>query len=452
MGGDTLKKLRYKDINPKKMRVGFLDWGLFSDWCAKVASFFGDNIYCVPWEGPFPTSDKRMIGEGVSPLKRVDDWEDWEGKCDLYVFPDLYTASKQRNYREKGFRVWGCGDSEKVEINREFLKEQLERVGLPVIPWRPVKGCDKMKAWIKANPEDCVLKSSCFRGDIETFIHKKALLKQTMQWIDKRASIVSVKRDRVVFLVEPFIPGVEPGYDGGVVAGPDTEYDGYWNNAGIGMEVKGDAIIERVFARDKMPSIMANVNKKMLKIFEELGCQGPYSWEGRIPEKDFELEFDGKLYKFKKGEIYYNDATMRLPSPPTELMTEHITNWGEVVWDMAEGLEPNVEYEGEYGVELKLHSSWLTEDSDLQIKIPEEDRRFIKIRNHYVDESGDYSISQDRTENAGAVIAIGDDLEKCMAEALERASRVEAYRLEYDRAAFDEAKKYLKEVEEWIKF
>jgi hypothetical protein len=225
------------------------------------------------------------------------------------------------------------------------------------------------------------------------------------------------------FLIEEPIEGdCEPGYDGWQVNGQYSEY------CGVGYEVKDEGIIEKVYKDKDLPKVIKDVNEKMSPIFKELGYNGDYSTELRID---------------KKGKVYYNDATCRKGSPPSEVMSELFANPGQMLWDIAENRLPTMKPQAKFGAQLQMHSDWLKKNW-LPISCPKEVRPWLKLRNNCIIKGVEYCVPQDGIGSIGAITAIGDTIDEATELCLERAKQVKAYLIAYEPSTFDKAHEYLK--------
>lgn len=122
----------------------------------------------MPSSSSFPESTNDCIGTDLSGVERVYDFDKALKKTDWIFFPDCYDGDKQMSLREQGYPVFGEGHSGKLEMDKEFFYEQLEKVGLEV-PYTYIADNfeealkyleDKEDKWIK--PAD-----SFSRGDFE---------------------------------------------------------------------------------------------------------------------------------------------------------------------------------------------------------------------------------------------------------------------------------------------
>src|SRR5579859_5703937 len=146
-----------------RLTVMVVDQGHFAELAAVLARSFGKVYYWVPAYSGFKKITKARIGYGLEGLELVDDiFQIPIDEVDLYVFPDVYFGWLQTHLRSLGKAVWGAGQGEKMELDRAWMKDEMKKLGLPVGPWKRVKGMDALREYLKAN-KDQYVKVSEFR-------------------------------------------------------------------------------------------------------------------------------------------------------------------------------------------------------------------------------------------------------------------------------------------------
>ena len=143
--------------------------GLFVSIAERLGRDFKKVYLYVPYAGNFPTMSKGMLGHGLENVERVDGiFGPHFDSVDLFVFVDLGHAALQIHLEKLGKRVWGPRNAEEQEIYRELCKEKMEELGLPVQPWKIVKGVTELREHLGAN-ENQLVKIDKWRGVTETF-------------------------------------------------------------------------------------------------------------------------------------------------------------------------------------------------------------------------------------------------------------------------------------------
>src|SRR5271165_2805875 len=128
------------------------DLGLFAETAAVLARSFAKVYYYVPAQTGFKKITKARIGYGIEGIELVDSlFQIPIDQVDLYVFTDLYMGWEQTHLRSLGKAVWGSGLGEKMELDRGWMKERMKSLGLPVGPWKRIRGMDALREHLKAN-------------------------------------------------------------------------------------------------------------------------------------------------------------------------------------------------------------------------------------------------------------------------------------------------------------
>lgn len=102
----------------------------------------------------------KDIGSGF--ISKTDDWErevDW---ADVVVFDDtLGQGTVAKRIRKKGkLVVGGTPYSDKLEDDRSFGQEELQKAGIPVIPYKDFSSFKSAIKYVKAHPDRYVIKPS----------------------------------------------------------------------------------------------------------------------------------------------------------------------------------------------------------------------------------------------------------------------------------------------------
>ena len=399
------------DLSTKK--VLFFDRGYYTSIAEKLAESYGKVYYYIPQSNPYPSSPVKKIGEGVKGLECIPDFWKVVDKVDIIVFMDCYDGDLQHWLRKKGYRVFGSGASEKLELDRPYLLECLKKVGLAVPKTYRAVGLDDLCKYLDGKT-DKWLKRSYFRGDFETYHFKS---KEHFQpWIDDLRERIGRGADDIEILVQnPVESSCEIGYDGFCIDGEFVN-----KNCLVGYEVKDKGYIGKIM--DKTPTILKHVNDKMSSIYKHHGYRGHYSSELRIT---------------KEGKPYFMDATCRAPTPPSQVMTEIYKNYGNIVWDIAEGEVPVMEPVAKYGAEIILYSPW-NKTHELCVEIPKDISKWVKLYNQRYRGNIPYIVPNSGDGDFGAAIGLGNTVKEAMEKCMDVASRVIADKLVYDENIFSE--------------
>jgi len=399
---------------------------LFVSLAERLARDFGKVYLNVPFAGSFPSMNHGRVGQGLPGVDLVDDvfgphFDDVE----LFVFPDLYNAALQIQLEQMGKRVWGSRNAEELEIYRELCKEKMEGMGLPVQPWKIVKGVDALRRHLKANKDQHV-KIDRWRGVTETFFSPSYEVVESK--IDHIQNTLGAFKDEMEFIVEDDLPDrVEVGIDTYCIDGR------YPVNTLFGIENKDCGYVGQMVKWDKIPKELRRWNESFSPLFAEYGCRGSISNEIRIG---------------KDKEPFMVDATIRAPSPPSELWQELFTNISEIIWEGAAGNLVEPIPAGNWGVEVILKSYW-AEDHWLSVGYPDEVANQIKLYNAVELDGKRYVVPQgDHMEEIGAVVGWGDTLEAAMEHVKKAGEVVVAYGMKFEMGAIESVQKQIEELDE----
>jgi len=403
-------------MNLKNKKALVWDRGLYTYLAQKLGESFGEVWYYLPQSDPYPKSPTAQIGVGLAELTRVYDFWKYVDLADVIVFFDCYDGKLQQYLREKGYRVFGSGLSEKIELDKVLFLQTLEEVGLPVPHTYRAEGVDDLLQYLEKSKGEKWLKASYYRGDFET--KKYRGMAHLEPWLDDLRKRIGQRIKDIEILVQDPIESVcEIGYDGFCIDGQFTE------NSMSGYEIKDKGLIARV--HKETPPILAYVNGKMSPVFKKYGYRGHYSSEIRITSK---------------GVPYFIDPTCRAPSPPSELLCELYENYAEVVWLISNGEVPVLKPKAVFGAELILSSPW-HEQNELCVEIPKELISNVKLKNHTKRGNVFYCIPNDNHGIFGAVITHGKSVKDVTSKILDIAKELKVDELDYETSTFTEAEK-----------
>jgi hypothetical protein len=394
--------------------------GFYTHLADAVVGEFGKVLYFSQWERAFSLSRDAMPGYGIDGVERVEDFFEATHRADLVVFPDVGMVGLQEQLRQQGMPVWGSGKGARLERDRWFLRSIVNEVGLDTSVAMLIRGLDKLREFLR-DADECYIKLSNFRGDMETFHHKNYFA--TQSWLDELAAKLGAFQDICEFIIEQPIEDedgdqvCEVGIDAMVIDGKLMR-PALW-----GYEIKDQAYVGMVGA---VPDRLLQVHNKISPLLEGIGYRGPMSNEVR----------------FTREQAYLIDFTARFPSPPSEVQSQLIENIGEVMWDGANGRMPKPKYRGVYAAQVVMTTKWAKEQYPkpayyLGLEIGRPDR--VRIHHHCRIDGHDYAVSPSDVTEFGAAIGFGDSLESAVGDALDAAESVNGYQVSYDAGAFSKA-------------
>lgn len=366
------------------------DHGLFVELAIRLARDFKRVLYYSPWMKGFPTVNDCVIGDGFRSIERVDDIWDVLDEVDVFVFPDIQHSGLQLHLEQMGKNVWGSRKGDKLELQRAKFLKTLKEVGLPVGKWRHVVGLSNLREILKGE-DDLFIKISRYRGSMETWHHKDYRMSDPI--LDQLAVKLGAAKESVPFIVcEPIKSDLEVGYDGFCI-------DGQFPSIGVqGYEIKDRAFVASVQKYEDLPKEVQDVNEAIAPLLRDYRYRNFWSTEIRIQDR----------------EPFFIDPCCRCPSPATEAQLELYDNWGEIIWEGAQGnlVDPNPV--AKFAVESMIYHN---EDADgwRSLEIPDESRQWVKIY-RVCKINGAYHIPpcENKMDEIGAVVGIGDTIQEAI--------------------------------------
>lgn len=376
--------------NLKTKTVLVVDYGNYIGFAIALAKTFGTVYYYTPWQTSYPKWNQYAIGIGVEEIERIDEpWSRWD-EYDLIAFPDLFQGDFADWCVKQGKVVFGAKQGEEIEIYRNSFKELLKDFKLDVNKYEEIEGMTALREYLEGK-EDKYIKTNLIRGSLETFHYKDDKLSASR--LKQLHHELGAYAEHAIFIVEDPIPdAVEIGYDGWTIDGKYPEV------CLTGVETKDCGYCGGIIDYDKLPDSLQKINKKFAKVFAESQYRCNFSNEVRIT---------------KDGKAYFIDPTCRIPQPPGDLMQILFTNFGEMVWDIANGIVPTPEYKHKFGAQLIIKSSW-AEQEPQAVYFDEKYKDFVHIKNLMVTDGIRYYIPIIEMQEIGAITGYGDTIEEAI--------------------------------------
>ena len=412
-------------MNLKTKTVLVICNGLFVSLAERLARDFGTVLLHVPYSDSFPKMNEGRLGYGLPGVELVDSiFGPHFEKVDLFCFVDLYHAAEQIQLEKMGKRVWGPRNAEELEIYREVCKEKMEELGLAVQTWKIVKGISALEAHLKANKDQHV-KIDRWRGVTETFFSPSWEIVEPK--VHAIADTLGGFKEELEFIVEDDLPDrVEVGLDTYCIDGV------YPVNTLFGIECKDCGYIGQMVKWDKIPEPLRRWSEAFAPLFAKYGARCSISNEIRIG---------------KDKVPYMVDATIRAPSPPSELWQELFANLSEIIWEGADGILVEPVPAAKWGVEIVLKSAWAMEHWQ-RVDYPEEYANQIKLFNQVMIDGKRYVVPQnEEMQEIGAVVGWGDTLEAAMEHAKKAGEAVEGYGIRFEMGAVESVNESIGELE-----
>ena len=163
-----------------------------------------------------------------------------------------------------------------------------------------------------------------------------------------------------------------------------------------------------------LPKQLKLVTEEFKETFKELNYTGAHSNEVMVGEN-------------KKG--YLIDLTQRMPQPPSDLMMEMFTNFPQIIWDVANGIVPKIEYKYNHGVQFIIKSEIAKTDA-CPIIVPEEYKNNVKIKNLTIDDDGTWyytPLGEVEMCEIGSVVFCGNSMKECVKGAKKIAESIKGF-------------------------
>lgn len=376
-------------------------------------------LYFVPWQSGFPTVKDFLPGVGVPGIERVDDFFDALPRADFCVFPDVGMPGLQQYLRGQGIPVCGAAHGSAIEQDRYLLKMACKEAGLGYSPAEVVQGVDELRALLQ-QADECFIKASYWRGDIETYHHRN--WRGSEPWLNSLALKLGPAGHEISFLVEDPIEGkpcIEVGADTFFANGkfPKKQLWGY--------EIKDASFLGFTAP---LPEPLAELQEKLAVILSAYDYRGPVSTEYRMTPKG----------------AYLIDVCSRFGSPPSEIQAKMITNLADVLEGYANGEIVEPEFRAEFGAEFILSSPWV-EEHTLGIEVDDLDH--VALHGHCRFDGQEYVVSPPNLSEFGAAVGWGDSIEEAIESAKEAAKGVKGYQVSFQEAALGDAQACVEEGE-----
>jgi hypothetical protein len=410
------------DLKTKTLLI--VDTGLCTHLAEKLAKTFGTVLYYIPNDQTFPTPNIEQIGTGIKGVTRIFDLYDHihadpeERTVDCFFFTYIGMAGLQNHLRELGYPVAGAGYSDIVELDRELFLKELKKAGLPVSPYKVVKGISKLRVYLENydGPMPLHIKISKYRGLMESMKYEG--IEDIEPFFDDLACRLGAYKEKLKFIVQEHIKSkCEIGMDSLCLDGKHPE------EALQGIEGKDSWFIGRFC---KIFDILKSVGEKMEGVYAKLGFNGHHSNEVRITAD---------------GEAFPIDETNRVPIPPGAGIPEILEddNYAQCLWDIADDKMPVFKAKASHVALIIMKSPWYGDKHPLVVRYPKELAPFLRFRNYCIDEGITKIIPNDNDADFCEVIATGKSAEEAMKLCIERAEQVKGYQVYFNSNCLCEA-------------
>jgi hypothetical protein len=409
------------------------DYGYSIGLARRLAREFGKVQYFSPWKDKNPESLKLAMATGYPDIERVRHFNDAALGADIIIFTDIYDGDLQRDWVNRGKRVWGSRKGDRLEYDRPYFLQTLEEVGLPVPEYRILQGVDALDAFCREN-ENWWIKVN-LRGDDETWHHVK------YEWSKRKLETIRhrwgpIGNDVVFTAVGNIDTDIEAAYDGFCVTSPDGVAQ-FPDVGFLGYENKDCSHILTAIPYDQFPDAVREVNELFAPALGRYFIRSAFGTEVKIVD----------------GINFFLDATCRQPDPPGPIVMEMVQNLGEFFWHGSEGELVPLEIEQPFGVQVEFYSE-CSKTNWCPIEFPSELDRWVKVSRccfrdgiNQVIPDVPVTPKPEGYERIVSVVALGDTIEEAINQAKDYCDQVKGPMVTNEVASLAEVLKRIKEGE-----
>lgn len=374
------------------------DHGRFLEVARRLARDVAKVYYWTPHESDCPSLSRGMIGTGFPEIERIaDPLVNFD--CDVFIFTDVGFTPMQQYFQHHGIPVFGHMGGDILEVNRGKFIETLKQLEMPVAEHVVIRGMQALRRHLR-DQKDKYLKISKWRGDMESF-HWRSWEEDASQ-LDHIAVKMGPLREHVTFYVfDPIDTKIEDGIDTFCV---DGQLPGVAIHA---LEKKDKALLGTIVPFKDIDETIRGVSEKFAPVLGEFGYRGFFSTEIRVTPD---------------GEAFFIDPTLRAGSPPHQVQCEMIANYGDVVWNAANGMICDPVAVKKFGVQA-IVTSHPDENQWEEVRIPDDIRQWFKCGFATLVD-GTLAIPPGLASHAMWMTAIGDTIKEAISALKEHAKQL----------------------------
>jgi hypothetical protein len=314
-----------------------------------------ETYYSIVNGEPYPHLKNEITGYGFNSIKKISDFgAALEDGVNVIFFTDSGFGALADYLRKDGYYVISAdAKSEKLELDRVYVRKVLEKLGVKAPPGKVVKGIQGVVQAIKDyKGQKVFIKISRVRGDVETFGTNDPYEAE----IILSKGLFRIISDGVKFVVEEELKGVEIGVDAFI------NKNGFVPIVAETIEVKGSGNATKFVPLKE--SIWHDVLKKFEPWLVKNGYVGYFCLEGF---------FDGK-------DIYVTDVTPRPGYICSYAYPKIIKNYPDFIVKLAKNEEILPEYNHKYSVQLGLYTDDTETPRVIDIDNPNKNLKWIAFR------------------------------------------------------------------------
>ena len=312
------------------------DSGLALDHALALASRGNKVYYFVEWRARNTKLEEHIVGYGYNQIEKILDYGTVYKNVDAVIFTDCSFGAIADKMRSEGVNVFGTSLlGSKLEIDRNFMLDELSKLGIKVPSYQVVMGVDELLKKKVDGKKQVIKVDNIYRSNFETTVVETVdELKIALE-----EARFGVMKNSMKFIITEFVEGVEIGVD--------AFFNGkhFLRPYHFGNETKGS---NGTFGKWVNESIWDSVFSKLEPWLEKAGYRGSISLEGI---------WDGK-------DITVLDVTARFPYPCGSVYGICIENYDDVILAVARGEDIDIKLKtGIYTAQLSFEredlNSWV---------------------------------------------------------------------------------------------
>lgn len=391
------------------MKIAVIDNGLYTSQ-AEALNDKGQNevIFCKPWAKPFPMIEDYAVGHGFGTLQKELYFFDHILSADMIVNFDVSNNDLIHYLRQmhKDKSIFGAGLGERLENDRVLFKEWLTKLGLPVGPYKVIKGITSLGNFLQENPNKFI-KTNIFRNDMESFYFGK--WDDDKYLLDEKAMTLGMLKESYIFIVEdPIECKCELGFDGFFTNGQYIPFT-------YGPEIAKNLYVGKVITDiNELPECMTNTLEGIQGLLTRMDYRGALSTEERIISTD---------------KSYFIDFCARIPAPLGQIYPVAIKNWAELVYKIGKKEDVEVKCDVQYVGAFALSDEHAI-DHNVKIKVDEKHLDSIRFQTVAQNKDGYFAIKGNTS--VCVMVASGESPEEVLRKLKECKDYVDGYGLEKD--------------------
>jgi hypothetical protein len=314
-----------------RTRITIHDTNIALDHALQLGRLGHEVFYYTHCDRSYPKLKDLISGYGFPEITKIDEFATGVKQSDLVIFVDVGFGADADYLRSLDHRVIGSdARTEKLELDRIKARKVLSGYGIKFPKFDVVKGLHNAMKVVDQKGER-VVKINVFRGDMETFIAKDA----EELYLNITQTGLNVLAEQVDFILEEVETGLEIGVD---TFFNGRDFADYVNET---IEVRGEGNIGKFVKYER--SIWKETLDALRDYLTNNGYQGIFCLEGFLT---------------LNGDIHITDITPRFPFPGSFGFPRAISNWVQVLYDMADSKPVKIVPNSLYNIQIPIYTTY----------------------------------------------------------------------------------------------